>query len=638
MRRESDHGHARLSLGRGSLSGDLLGKFSAIVRPRRTSVAEDNNGGGGGDHLPSPDSTDPTDRDVSLAESEGTTPSASSKPFGFMRRFSRATTPFTSSATEDNSGAMLPRMLDDDEPERQRRYEMEFMSFALLHAHLQPPNVPEAEEDGSDQEEADDNQVEEALQRAMEDSSGDDEDEPVRRKSRETTTDADEYALLEDADDEDLPMLLRLRLKRAVSDASSMEDDTEEQDDDDDDREDNHDDDDDRQEGELSFDGPHLGASVRKLVRQIENASFLETAVASSGSSNQNDDDNDDEVATTTHEPKDATRHSDPLASAVAVASPRRTTYPMVTAPPLPSPSPMPPRAPFLHQQLSCYIPMDEVQEDLTKSMRRIVLSLKQDAEAQHQRDHPPPFVRRRGNSCPSPFSPPSAPPTTSSAVEPMASAAPIALDAPPPSRWRKRSTLARLKDTFRLRKRTSYLYTDDELESIEGARWKIVELAFRFGGKHRAYLVQAVNMFFPLIKYGRHGGPHATRLHCNLCGTLQWQQKRGGLSTAVDLADVLQILDARQTAVFRKYVACAELDARSLSLVFPDRTLDLETQSASHRDWLLSALRTLVVYAKRQRQAEHRALAEQALLPLDDLQSHAHADGSNAGQRVRLW
>jgi hypothetical protein len=270
--------------------------------------------------------------------------------------------------------------------------------------------------------------------------------------------------------------------------------------------------------------------------------------------------------------------------------------------------------------------------------MRRIVLSLKQDAEAQHQRDHPPPFVRRRGNSCPSPFSPPSAPPTTSSAVEPMASAAPIALDAPPPSRWRKRSTLARLKDTFRLRKRTSYLYTDDELESIEGARWKIVELAFRFGGKHRAYLVQAVNMFFPLIKYGRHGGPHATRLHCNLCGTLQWQQKRGGLSTAVDLADVLQILDARQTAVFRKYVACAELDARSLSLVFPDRTLDLETQSASHRDWLLSALRTLVVYAKRQRQAEHRALAEQALLPLDDLQSHAHADGSNAGQRVRLW
>uniref|UniRef100_K3W7Z2 Uncharacterized protein n=1 Tax=Globisporangium ultimum (strain ATCC 200006 / CBS 805.95 / DAOM BR144) TaxID=431595 RepID=K3W7Z2_GLOUD len=125
--------------------------------------------------------------------------------------------------------------------------------------------------------------------------------------------------------------------------------------------------------------------------------------------------------------------------------------------------------------------------------------------------------------------------------------------------------------------------------------------------------------MFFPLVKYGRRGGPHATRLHCNHCGTLQWQHKRGGLSEAVDLALVLQILDGRQTAVFRKYSSSPALDSCSFSIIFSDRTLDLETQNSSHRDWLMSALRTLTSYARKQREAEQRAISERGILPLED-------------------
>ncbi|RHY28916.1 hypothetical protein DYB32_005596 [Aphanomyces invadans] len=154
----------------------------------------------------------------------------------------------------------------------------------------------------------------------------------------------------------------------------------------------------------------------------------------------------------------------------------------------------------------------------------------------------------------------------------------------------------------------------------IDGARWKIIELAFRFGGPHRYYLVQAVNMFYPLTKYGRRGGPHSTRLVCHPYGTLQWEHKRGGFSAPMDLALASHVVDGRETPVFHKcdghgggYGTSYNARSCSLSVVFGHRTLDLETQSADHRDWLGSALRTLMQYAKKQRQAEAMVLSEEA-------------------------
>lgn len=341
---------------------------------------------------------------------------------------------------------------------------------------------------------------------------------------------------------------------------------------------------------ELDFDGENMHASVRQLIRRIESESLDSDPHEFSATSNQDEDEDEEE-------------QQQELSRA------RKLTYPTTVS---------------KHPDHSVlFYPESEAQDPLTRSVRRLVIGLKDDADRHNSQSDSQP-ARRRGNSCPSPYQPSS---SASSASEANSSAAEDG-SAPPRStghsRWKSRGALSRLAPrlfdtlTFR-RKRKSYLYTDEELESVEGARWKIVELALRFGGKHRFYLVQAVNMFFPLVKYGRHGGPHETRLYCNRCGTLQWQHKRGGLSDPVDLADVMQIAEGRSTSVFRKYSSSIPKESRSLSIVFCDRTLDLETQSSSHRDWLMSALRTLVSYARKQRDAEKRAIAERSVQSVEE-------------------
>uniref|UniRef100_M4B181 PH domain-containing protein n=1 Tax=Hyaloperonospora arabidopsidis (strain Emoy2) TaxID=559515 RepID=M4B181_HYAAE len=278
---------------------------------------------------------------------------------------------------------------------------------------------------------------------------------------------------------------------------------------------------------------------------------------------------------------------------------------------------------------------MLSAQDQLTSSVRRLVIELKDDSDQmrkpltqsygiRRKSAHSP--KRGRAGSCPSAYDLGISSPSDDGSLmltPPPLSPTSVSQDVHPGKKHKKSAfsrICPRVLATLHLRKkRKTYLFTDEELETIEGARWKIVELAYRFGGKHRSYLVQAINMFFPLLKYGRRGGAHATRLHCNCCGTLQWQHKRGGLSRAVDLAEVLQVLDGRQTGVFRKYPSTSTLEALSFSIVFRDRTLDLETKSSSHRDWIVSALRTLVAYARRQRRIEQQAIAERTILPLED-------------------
>lgn len=287
------------------------------------------------------------------------------------------------------------------------------------------------------------------------------------------------------------------------------------------------------------------------------------------------------------------------------------------------------------------YSSLAGVQGSLTTSVRRLVINLKDESDrhkrysSRHPRYHALPSVRRRGKSCPTPYQ---AQLKRSRSKRGCSSCNNqlIACKCPVPAAWkgtandacreqnltfrgRKRSTLTRIASKMFRSKRASYLLTDEELKETKEVRWKIVQLAFRFGGQHRFELVQALNMFAPLLKYGRRGEPHSTRLYCNQCGTLQWQQKRGQFSEPVDLADVLHIIDGRQTTVFRKHSATDESQAFSLSIIFKDRTLDLETTSTSERNWLLGALRVLILYAKKQRQAEHQAIAESAILALEE-------------------
>ncbi|EGZ28006.1 hypothetical protein PHYSODRAFT_470894 [Phytophthora sojae] len=395
----------------------------------------------------------------------------------------------------------------------------------------------------------------------------------------------------------------------------------------------------------LDFDHVSMPASVRTLMSRIESASLLteaEAAVVSNQDEEDGDDSDDEDEDEDVNQIDDVEQlHLDNNDEDERSSAAEEETIAHVAQQLVQELSPAEHR--LLQRRrtrlLSCAAERaaQSAQDQLTSSVRRLVIELKDDSDQMRQplaqsygirpksRETP---TRRRAGSCPNAydlglegFMPPQdvSPMPTPPAVRPAL----IPQDFHP-GKKQKKSAFSRLGprvlETLHLRKkRKTYLFTDEELETIEGARWKIVELAFRFGGKHRSYLVQAINMFFPLLKYGRRGGAHATRLHCNCCGTLQWQHKRGGLSEAVDLAEVLQVLDGRQTAVFRKYASSRILEACSFSVVFRGRTLDLETQSSSHRDWLVSALRTLVAYARRQRRIEQQAIAERGILPLDD-------------------
>ncbi|KAI9995681.1 hypothetical protein PInf_012749 [Phytophthora infestans] len=355
----------------------------------------------------------------------------------------------------------------------------------------------------------------------------------------------------------------------------------------------------------LNFDSIHMPSSVRRLMSRIMSESLMSESDVPEDMSNQDDGDEDDDDEDYDEEDVD---HIDDVEELELVensseldeersSSEQEETIAQTELDVLQDSSPT--KHHFLERRqtrlLSCAAEHAALsaQDQLTSSVRRLVIQLKDDSDQMSK-----PLAQSHG-----------------------------LLPLWPRRRYtqkHKKSAFSRIGprvlETLHLRKkRKTYLFTDEELETIEGARWKIVELAFRFGGKHRSYLVQAINMFFPLLKYGRRGGAHATRLHCNCCGTLQWQHKRGGLSEAVDLAEVLQVLDGRQTAVFRKYASNSVLDACSFSVVFRGRTLDLETQSSSHRDWLVSALRTLVAYARRQRRIEQQAIAERTILPLED-------------------
>ncbi|KAL3673728.1 hypothetical protein V7S43_001424 [Phytophthora oleae] len=390
----------------------------------------------------------------------------------------------------------------------------------------------------------------------------------------------------------------------------------------------------------LNFDRVNMPSSVRKLMSRIKSESLLEESdvPVMNTSDDSNQDDDDDEYDEEGVDDVDDVEELDMDNSYTYLDQERSSSEGEEALIQVQELSPAEHRLLQRHRTrlLSCAHEQAALsaQDQLTSSVRRLVIELQDDSEQMNKplsqshgirlkpKSTP---TRRRAGSCPSAYDLGIPSPMDDSTMPTPPPISPTLLPQEMhPGKKHKKSAFSRIGprvlETLHLRKkRKTYLFTDEELETIEGARWKIVELAFRFGGKHRSYLVQAINMFFPLLKYGRRGGAHATRLHCNCCGTLQWQHKRGGLSEAVDLAEVLQVLDGRQTAVFRKYASTSVLEACSFSVVFRGRTLDLETQSSSHRDWLVSALRTLVAYARRQRRIEHQAIAERTILPLED-------------------
>jgi hypothetical protein len=364
---------------------------------------------------------------------------------------------------------------------------------------------------------------------------------------------------------------------------------------------------------ELLFDEANITDSVRKLVQRIETESLSEER-SLSVSMNQNDN------------VEDMTEDMDPhdVSGLMEQIRHQKQSYPLLL-------HKVSNTTTISAEDEECAVDETEIQVDgskgqdedicFTSSMRRLILRPKDDSDRIHYFEDHPPRYRRRGTSCP----PPRINSTSLTVSQTPLSSHKTRLSSTSSSCQSRCLTLHPHKKTiweklFRFKKKQKKMFTNKEeeeeeeelLENIEGTRWKIIELAFRFGERHCFYLEQAINMFFPLRKYGRRGDPHATRLHCSssststcststCSSTIQWQQKKGNLSEPMDLAQVLHIVEGRQTFVFLKFQTDPKAEATSLSIVFPTRTLDLETQNENHRNWLLSALRTLVSFARKQ-------------------------------------
>ncbi|KAE8883112.1 hypothetical protein PF005_g613 [Phytophthora fragariae] len=604
----------------------LLGKISAIVRRGSLFQADpedargsSSSGGSCGDK--DDDATAPPSRHARRSSIAGT-PTQSGmtlwdpRASGSGARAQR----FQFYPTRTLVAAALARPLSPEEVARRGELEAQIGDFAAMHACFAPAVLLPDEQEEKEEVEMEEEEEQGDEQEEEEEQGDEQEEEEMDNNQQETLEEEERRAALDT--EEDVAIEAVERISGAFADDEEL----------------------------LDFDPMNMPMSVRTLMNRIKSESLLSESeapvtAAVSNQDEENDDDESDEDdedvdqiddVEELHLDNNNAERDDERSSVEEEEAIAHIEQELVQE-----------LSPVEHRLLqrrrtrllSCAAERAALtaQDQLTSSVRRLVIQLKDDSDQLRQpltqshgircksRTIP---TRRRAGSCPNSHDlgldaflspqdvlPLSAPTAISPALIPQEVH---------PGKKQKKSAFSRLGprvlETLHLRKkRKTYLFTDEELETIEGARWKIVELAFRFGGKHRSYLVQAINMFFPLLKYGRRGGAHATRLHCNCCGTLQWQHKRGGLSEAVDLAEVLQVLDGRRTAVFRKYASNRILEACSFSLVFRGRTLDLETQSSSHRDWLVSALRTLVAYARRQRRMEQQAIAERAILPLED-------------------
>ncbi|KAJ0410960.1 hypothetical protein ATCC90586_004313 [Pythium insidiosum] len=318
---------------------------------------------------------------------------AGGKSFGlhYLRRFSRAT---TAAATIEESEPSLG-LADLADPVRQRRRTLEGMSFQVLHTAFAPPRVIERvalgdsdlDDDGDGDDDDDDDDVGAATWGADDnqeldhcwrvgDGAADDETHGNKCLRQDTVDDADDDDECKAAADRKAAAAdegLR-RLSRAPTDGLDGCDDSNEgrstlligQENgqiDADGSEESVDED-------LSFDGANLTASVRKLVRRIEQASTDDLLVDSVVS-------NQDEEVVESHEPltRPLSTHDLEIHS-----SPERRKH--MSLPELPAASSFIPAHDARLLDQSCYIPMDEVQDELTASMRRLVIGLKKDSEA----------------------------------------------------------------------------------------------------------------------------------------------------------------------------------------------------------------------------------------------------------------
>ncbi|ETV76786.1 hypothetical protein H257_09239 [Aphanomyces astaci] len=140
-----------------------------------------------------------------------------------------------------------------------------------------------------------------------------------------------------------------------------------------------------------------------------------------------------------------------------------------------------------------------------------------------------------------------------------------------------------------------------DELTSKSQAQKSLLETKSKL--TVTLQLAKSVINDLHILKFGRRGKPHETKLFYDEChpSMLYWQSKQGERSNAfLPLHAVKAIHVGMETAVLKKAAKKTPiLDPDCfLSLVTEERTLDLKLKNALQRDWLLKALREVVEYA----------------------------------------
>lgn len=115
--------------------------------------------------------------------------------------------------------------------------------------------------------------------------------------------------------------------------------------------------------------------------------------------------------------------------------------------------------------------------------------------------------------------------------------------------------------------------------------------------------IAQEVINDITITKHGRRGRPHASRLIYDPAHPLQlhWRSKNGQRSNqSLDLNLVKDLEMGIVTSVLKKAGKKYKMDPEAcVSLVTPDRTLDLELTDSIQRDWLISALNPVIAFAK---------------------------------------
>lgn len=172
----------------------------------------------------------------------------------------------------------------------------------------------------------------------------------------------------------------------------------------------------------------------------------------------------------------------------------------------------------------------------------------------------------------------------------------------------------------------------DIKAKSAEERDWLVRSLNFlvQLAREHERRVAQQAELAImkrmegiEVVKHGRRGRPHKTRLLVNRFGEISWL---GRSNDAIQLDEIRAIAIGLETPVFARAVAAGRVTradafaSRCFSLVTRSRSLDIEVSSEAQRDWFVVAFRYLLDKVHEKTAALQREKAEKQLRLLQEL------------------